>query len=162
MAVLELWLSHQPKTIVILILSSTFSLHPKAFCPLLSILLIFCILMREYLAFRQTAAHTPSSHTVTYSSAFTSFLFALCYCLQTPLLFIFLFPILLISFSHVLSSPSLSFSHPLSLSLWQPLLNREQQTVKTGNRQCVAGLFVCVSSGMSAETGQYNQLNETL
>ena len=115
-----------------------------------------------------TFIQTSSSHTFTYSSLFASLslpppsLTVLWLCLFPP------FPILLISFSHFSTSTSLSLSLSLSLSVSLSLSrsplsvsltassNRAQQTVKTGERRRVVGVFVCVSSGVSAEGGQYN------
>lgn len=158
----------QVKPVIILILTLTFNLYPKASlinCPLLSILLIFSILIREYLALERTLMlqHTHANNILTHCYTqlsihlplFTSCplcltVMWLCCCSSSP--------------SHPLDIflPFLHFHYlslslaPLSLSLWQPLLNRAQQTVKTGERQCVVGVFMCASSCMSAAGGQYN------
>lgn len=116
-------MSHQPKLTVILILTLTFNLYPKASlenCWIFS----SSFLMIEYLALKQhinTATHTYTHHpytllhTAQHSLPCLYLLSALSYCLVTLLLFIFPFPILLISFSRVfIFTTNISLSPPLS------------------------------------------------
>lgn len=125
------------------------SLHPKALlwhCSLQdSFPLCYAFNTREYLALQQIKKLLYKVNLHIPCSAFTSYLSALSYRLQTPLLFIFPFPS-----CWYLSPVSQAFScslAPPSACFWQPLLNREQQTVKAGKWQCVEGVFARVSSG---------------
>lgn len=125
---------------------------------------MFCILMREYLALKKILQMQHRHHLhILFHPAPTHLLLVCSVLLSSDIVvFILVFPIRLISFSHILSFLSLCFSlslHPsptLSLSPFlafsfpsvsvplSAIFNREQQTVKTGNRRCVVCVFLLV------------------